>query len=192
MDWGFKIWLCDCCGLHIVTVVNINRNGLFVYSFNRQTLTFDFLFSMVLLILFNSFCPSNINKQNFYLQVQTSSARHHTLKGVLCTFKGFVRISKYFLDVYILHYFQKMPCRFLNVSTILWRVVYYWEIGFTNLFHYGQTITQFIYVSLICRTTNNAMFVFFKVSVGQSLTQIIFYSVLDSENCLNSFKRWIC
>ena len=107
-------------------------------------------------------------------------------------FQGFVRISKQFLDVYILHYFQKMPCRFLNISAILWRVVFYLEIGFKNLFHYGQPITQFIYVSLICRTTNNAMFVFFKVYVGQSITQIIFYSVLDSENCLNSFKRWIC
>ena len=107
-------------------------------------------------------------------------------------FKAFVRISRLFLDVYILHYFQKMPCRFLNISAILWRVVCYWEIGFTDLFHYGQTITQFIYVSLICRTTNDAMFVFFKVYVGQSLTQTIFYSVLDNENCLNSFKRWIC
>ena len=36
------------------------------------------------------------------------------------------------------------------------------------------------------------MFLFFEVYVGQWLTQVIFYSVLDSEYHLISFKTWIC
>ena len=34
------------------------------------------------------------------------------------------------------------------------------------------------------------MFLFFKVYAGQWLTQVTFYSVLDSEYCLISFKTW--
>ena len=51
---------------------------------------------------------------------------------------------------------------------------------------------QFIYVALLCWTANNAMILFFKVYVGQWLTQVIFYSVLESEYRLISFKTWIC
>ena len=40
--------------------------------------------------------------------------------------------------------------------------------------------------------SNNAMFLFFRVYVGQWLTQVIFYFVLDSEYRLISFKTWIC
>ena len=36
------------------------------------------------------------------------------------------------------------------------------------------------------------MFLFFRVYVGQWLTQVIFYFVLDSEYRLISFKTWIC
>ena len=36
------------------------------------------------------------------------------------------------------------------------------------------------------------MFLFFRVYVGQRLTQVIFYFVLDSEYRLISFKTWIC
>ena len=56
---------------------------------------------------------------------------------------------------------------------------------------YGQRIRQFISVALTCWTANNTMFLTFKVFVGQWLTQFIFYSVLDSEYCIVSFKSWI-
>ena len=57
---------------------------------------------------------------------------------------------------------------------------------------YGQRISQFIYVTLICWTANNAMFLLFKVYVGQWLTKVTFYSVLESKYHLISFKTWIC
>ena len=56
---------------------------------------------------------------------------------------------------------------------------------------YGQQITQFINVALLCWTVNNSMVLFFKVHVGQWLTQVIFYCVLGREYRLLSFKTWI-
>ena len=66
---------------------------------------------------------------------------------------------------------------------------WFW-VYFTNID--GQRITQFIYVALLCWTANNAMVLFFKAYVGQWLTQVIFYSALDSKYRLIYFKTWIC
>ena len=114
-------------------------------------------------------------------------------KGVMYL-KAFLRMSKQFLDVYILHYLQKNGLSIFKykrhiMESRLLLGTWFW-VYFTNID--GQRITQFIYVALLCWTVNNAMVLFFKVYVGQWLTQVIFYSVLDSEYRLISFKTWIC
>ena len=112
------------------------------------------------------------------------SQRCHNWRSVLCieSFCQNIEVISWYLYFTLL----AKKCRF-GESFVIGNLVL--RIYFTII--YGERITQFIYVTLLCWTANNVMVLFFKVYVGQWLTQVIFYSVLDSKYRLFSFKTRI-